>query len=154
MIGNVLGLVRDLVVVPQAVVPDVEARAWFDPDNTPLDAYPANLEVVALSSDPINPQIGAGFGGVAGGTVSFRHTVAVVLTVEDADRETALARRDPIVRDLVRRAWAVDWTNALPAEADETVDKVSLAIDYAELETEQLAAYATVTFTIDTEWRL
>jgi hypothetical protein len=153
VIGGVLAAIRDQVAVPQETVPTLEARAWFDPDGAPLGAQLTRLEVVGLTTTPMNPQIGAGFGGTGGGVMQLRHLAALVLTVEDASVGEAVARRDLIVTDLVRRAVGVDWINTTIAP-DQDVQDVTVGIEYADLESDTNNAYATVTFTVDTEWRL
>lgn len=151
MIGGVLEVIRVQVLAPQAGVPVPDERLYLDPDNVPLGVQPATAEVVGLSSTPINPEIGSGFGGVAGGTITMRHLAALILTVEGADRKYPAELRDRMVTSLLRRALLVDWVNAFVAPDQEVVD-CKVTVEYADLETEQLAAYATLVFTVDTEW--
>lgn len=151
MIGGVLEVIRTRVLAPQATVPNVSERVWLDPDNVPLSVQPATAEVVGLTTTPINPEIGRGFGGVAGGTMTLRHIAALVLTVEGADREHPLALRDTITTALLTRALQVDWVNATIGGGQQ-VDKVSVTVEYADVTSGTLAAYATLVFTVDTEW--
>jgi hypothetical protein len=152
MIGGVLDAIRTHVLAPQTAAPTpAEERVYPDPQRAPLKVQRATGQVVGLTSTPMNPQIGSGFGGVAGGTMTLRHIAALVLTVQGANRSNPEALRDTITTSLVRRALEVDWVNVYVA-ADQTIDKVGVTIEYADLEEGNLAAYATVVFTIDTEW--
>ena len=154
MIEPLLDLVREQIVAPQADVVDTLYRAELDPDNAPTDVTLNALQVEALTTTPINPEIGSGIGGMEGGMViGLRHVIAVALTARDATRAAALVVRGGIVADLMRRVYLFDWANADIGD-DQSIDTVTLAVEYAELETQQLAAYATVVLTIDTEWRL
>lgn len=144
-------MIRAAVLAPQEAAVDPDCRVYLDPDNVPLSVEPATAEVIGLSTTPINPEIGSGFGGVAGGTMTLRHIAALVLTVEGADRQYPAALRDRIVTDLLRRALLVDWVNTYIAP-DQEVSKVGVIVEYADLESEQLAAYATLVFTVDVEW--
>lgn len=152
MIGGLLELIRAQVLAPQTVAPTpAERRVWLDPDNAPLNVQASTAEVVGLTSTPINPEIGSGFGGTAGGTMTLRHMAALVVAIEGADREHPAAVRDVVVSDLLRRALRVDWVNATIAD-DQEVSKVGVTVDYADIEEGNTAAYATLVFTVDVEW--
>lgn len=158
MIGGLLEALRAQVAAPQADVGapapgEVDRRAWLDLDASPIGAQLTELDVVGLTTTPVNFEIGSGFGGAPGGIATLRHLAAVVLTVEDASVADAVARRDAITTDLLRRAAHVDWTNVYLA-ADQTVQDVNVTVEYASLESDTNNAYATVTFTVDVEWRL
>lgn len=144
MIGPVVAAVRDHVVTPQTLdtVP-AERRLVLDPAAAPIDAAPQTVEVVAVSSTPMEAEIGGG--------VSVRHDVDVVVTVEHGDMAEAFRLRDLITTDLVLRAVAVDWPNVdwTPLEFDRTI---APTVRYAEGTTDSpdtLAAYAVLTFTVD-----
>lgn len=151
MIGGVLEVIRTQVLAPQEAAVDPDERVYLDPDNAPLNVQAATGEVVGMTSTPINPEIGSGFGGVAGGTVTIRHIAVLVVTIEGADREYPAKVRDKVVMALVRRALMVDWINSDVGD-DQEVVHAGVTVQYDDLESEQLAAYATLVFTIDTEW--
>lgn len=157
MIAGLSDAVRTLVVAPQQSVPTVDHRAYFDEDAAPLlSGGTAKLDVVELSSTPINPVLGHAM-GAPGGSATLRHIVSVVLTVEDVDAIGALNRRDAIVTDLLRRAYRVDWPN-IDAGDDQDIITVRLGLEYAgpgpAAPNGGMAAYATVTFTVDADWTL
>lgn len=149
MIGPIVAVVRDHVLAPQAdaALPE-ERRLYLDPDNVPLNAHLHTAEVVPADSTPVRPELGPA------GTLTVRHTVYLVVAVEAESRETANTHRDPIVADLLRRATLLDWTNLADLPTDVEVVRSAWTVSYADLEPEQLAAWATVTFTVDTEWTL
>lgn len=156
LIGPIVNAVRDRVAIPQGlpeVTPDEARQAWYDPERSaPLGAEIRQLSVMPLTSTPIGAEIGAGM-GVAGGTVTVRHEVALVLWCDGMTREDADADRDPIVADLLARAIAVDWVN-LP-ELNGTgleVTRCAWQVDYSDLGTSENRAYATLAFTVETEW--
>jgi hypothetical protein len=151
MIGTVHERVVEVVCTPQATVPDEDLRAHVDPDDAPIGEYTATLQVLDLTTAPVNAELRAGLGG--DGTVVLRHVLSVVLRVEDATVEDARARRDGIVKGLVRRAYGVDWSE-LDVGDDERVSTASLTIEYPELESDQVQVFAVVTFTVDVEWDL
>lgn len=153
MIGGLVEAIRANVTTPQGAVADLDHRAWNDRDNSPIDVQLAELDVIGLTSTPINPEIGAGFGGMSAGVMTLRHIATIVLTVDDAAKGDAIVRRDAIVTDLVRRAYHVDWVNT-PIADDQSIGAVSLGIEYPELESDTNSAWAVVTFTVDVEWRL
>lgn len=144
-------MIRTQVLAPQEAAVDPDVRVYLDPDNVPMNVEPATGEVYGLTSTPFNPEIGSGFGGVAGGTVTLRHIAVLVVTIEGADREYPAKLRDRIVTDLVRRALQVDWVNQYIAPDQQVID-CKVNVEYTDLETEQLAAYATLVFTVDAEW--
>lgn len=158
MIGAITDAVRTRVVAPQQGVTNPDARAYFDEDAAPLlSGGTAKLELVELSSTPINPVIGNAM-GAPGGLLTMRHILAVVLTVEDSEAVHALARRNAIITDLLRRAiTGIDWPN-VDAGADQDIIGVRLGLEYAgpgpAAPGGGMAAYATLTFTVDAEWRL
>lgn len=148
MIEPVVAAIREHVLLPQSAeeVPPAR-RLWLDPDRAPIDAHPSSGDVVALSSTPVNPEIGPAT------VLHVRHTVLLAIRVESGSIEDAEARRGPIVLDLIRRACLLDWPNLDLGEGQEVTD-ATWAIDYADLEGGQLAAFATVTFTVLVEWTL
>lgn len=148
MIGAVVDAVRERVALPQETAADPERRAWLDVARADLHAATCTLELFGITSTPIRPEIGRGF-------VTLRHIVAVVLSVEDVDVDAATARRDPIVADLVGRVLRTDWTNVpiSTAGVDQDIVTVDVAIEYADIRQGGAAAYATVTLTVDAEWR-
>lgn len=157
MIGGISAAVRTQVVAPQQDVADVDRRAYFDEDASPLLVEgTAKLDVVELSTTPIAPVIGHSM-GAPGGVMTLRHIVAVVLTVEDVDAASALARRNAVVTDLLRRAMGVDWPN-IDAGPDQDVTTVRPGLEYAGPGPARAdggqVAYATLTFTVDAEWSL
>lgn len=152
MIGGVLDLIRTAVLAPQSAAPTPAGeRVYLDAQRGPLNAQRCTAEVVGLTTTPIDPQIGAGFGGIAGGTMTLRHIAALVLTVQGASRSATGTLRDKLVTDLTRRALQVDWINA-NIGTDQEVSRVGVTIEYTDLESEKLAAYATLVFTVDTDW--
>lgn len=152
MIEPVVELVRAAVVAPQEVVADSTRRAWQDEERAPLGVTVNDVETIPLTTTPILPQIGAGFGGLVGGVINLRHVIAVTLTVRDATRSGADVTRGNIIGDLVARALRYDWVNA-DLGPDQDITDVQATIEYADVETGNLAAYATLVLTIDTEWR-
>lgn len=156
LIGPLVAGVRDHVAIPQGLeefTPDEARRAWFDPErDSSLGAELRQLTVMPLRSVPIAAEIGAGM-GLAGGTVTVSHEIALVLWCDGMTREDADADRDPIVADLLARAIGVDWTN-LPELVGTGLEvvKCSWAVDYSDLGVSENRAYATLAFTVETEW--
>lgn len=156
LIGPLVNALRDRVAVPQGdpvVTPEEARRAWYDPEReAPLGAELRQLTVLPLRSVPIAAEIGAGM-GLAGGTVTVSHELAVVLWCDGMTREDADAERNPIVGDLLARAIAVDWVN-LPELAGTglEVTKCAWSVDYSDLGVSENRAYATLAFTVETEW--
>lgn len=152
MIEPIVDLIRTAIVAPQGAAPiPLERRAYVDLDAAPLDADLCTVEVVPLTSTPINAQIGRGFGGVAGGAITMRHIIAVVLKVEDSERGKAATIRSNITTDLMRRSLAFDWVNA-NIGADQQIEKLGVTVEYADLESGDIAAWTTLAYTIDAEW--
>jgi hypothetical protein len=151
VIGGVLEVIRARVLAPQATVPVLAERVYQDKQRGKLNVQRNTAELVGLTSTPMNPQIGSGFGGVAGGTMTVRHIAALVVTCQGANRSVPEAIRDKVTTSLVARALGVDWVNQVIG-GGQTIDKVAVTIEYADIESESLAAYATVVFTVDTEW--
>jgi hypothetical protein len=151
MIDGVIEAVRTRVLVPQASVPAAAYRVYEDRQRGGIKAQRNTAELVPLTTTPMNPQIGSGFGGVAGGTATLRHILALVLTVTGADRKTPALLRGELTTQFVARALGVDWVN-VPIGGGQAIDKLGLTIEYADLESDTLAAYATLVFTFDTEW--
>lgn len=152
MIGGVLAAIRTHVLLPQSVAPTPDGeRVYVDAQRSPMNVQRCTAEIVGLTTTPMNPQIGSGFGGVAGGTMTLRHIAALVLTVQGANRSAPDALRDLVTAALLRRALEVDWVNVTIA-ADQQVDKVGVTVEYADVIEGSLAAYATLVFTVDTEW--
>lgn len=144
MIGFVLDAIRDRVLAPQALVADADLRAIVDPDSAPIDTSSAELNVVASTTTPLSREIAGG--------LRLRHVVGIVLVVEDGDVEEAHRRRDAIVTDLVLRLES-DLTlgQASSADGKQEVDSSSWTVDYGDLIGDTLAAYASLTFTVDAE---
>lgn len=137
--------VRDRILTPQATVPDGNLRAILDPDAAPIGTYGAELEVVAATSRPVRREI-RGSGMIA-------HAVVVLLAVEDGDLAAAATRRDSIVTDLILRLEADrSLGNAASADGSQTVSRVEWLVDYQDArDGDTLAAFATLTFTVETD---
>lgn len=146
MIEPLVQAIRDHVITPQSA-PDIPTsrRLYLDPDNVPMNVQLQTAEVAPIDSTPIAAEIG-------GGSVTMRHRVTLVVACESSSREDALHVRNRIVTDLARRSLTLDWTNTANLGADQDVIKTALLIEYPDLDPESLAAWATLTYTIDTEW--
>ena len=152
MIEPLVDLIRTEVLAPQAAdTTPADRRLYPDPDRAPLDVSLQTADVAPVSSTPVAAEIGAP-GEV--GRMTLEHVLMLVVAIQSDTRGDAEHRRDPIVTDLMRRAARLDWTNALPPDSDHEVSSATWIVDYTDLEAEQHAAWATLTFTIRTEWTL
>ena len=149
MIGPIVAAVREHVAAPQEGAASPELRAYVKGAPVPLKVDAATIELYGLTTTPVRPEVGAGL-------LTLRHIVAVVLTVEDTDVDLAIARRDPIATQLLARAVTVDWPNVAVASPgmDQDIVSVTASVEWADVNTGVIGAYATLTLTIDTEWRL
>lgn len=145
MIGFVLDAVRTRILAPQGdELVDEDVRAIVDPDGSPITIAAAELTIVGATSQPVSREIG--------GTGIIRHIVGIVLVVEDGDLEEAHRRRDAIVTDLVLR---VEGDRALggaeSADGRQIVSSVGWTVDYGDLEGDTLAAFASLTLTVEAD---
>lgn len=147
MIGPVAAAILDHVVTPQTL-DDVPAdRRVYRDEVRPINAAPQTVEVVPVSSVFVRADIGP----VPHAT--YRHEVDVTVTVEHADQLTAGRLRDDVVADLILRSLVVDWPSVGYGPRQEFEQLLPPTVRYAEgtLEDPQtLAAYAVLTFTVDT----
>lgn len=147
MIGYVRDAIVARVLTPQAdpaVVPDPERRAYVDVDARPLNLTAADLDVAELETRPVEEEIGGG--------ATLRHTLAVVLVVEDGDPVRARTRRDRITLDLVLRLMASRQALAGTADPDgrQIMAGLSWQVSYVPLSSDTPNEYATLTITVDT----
>lgn len=149
MIDPLVAALVEHVVTPQSLdTVDAERRVYLDPDRVPLDVRPQTAEVVPLTSSPVSATIGEG-----GAVWTYQHVLVVDVSVQHGDLVEAYRLRDLVVGDLFDRALALDWPNLdLGPGTDFTSCQLSAAYD-AGPAGEQLAAFATLTFTILTERR-
>lgn len=145
MIGFVLDAVRDRILAPQGgELVDEDVRAILDPDASPITIAAAELTIVGATSQPVAREIG--------GSGIIRHIVGIVLVVEDGDLEEAHRRRDAIVTDLVLRLEADrSLGGAESTDGRQIVSSVGWTVDYGDLEGDTLAAFASLTLTVEAD---
>lgn len=149
MIEPLVDAVRALIVTPQTLdtVPE-DRRVVLDLDAAPLDVALQAVEVVPISTAPIAPEIGRG------PSLTIRHVVTVAVGCQSDTIAHAAATRNAITTDLVRRVVETDWENAVELPDDQYVTRASWALEYPDLDPGSIAAWSTLTITLDTEWSL
>lgn len=154
MIHGLVVAVEERVVDPQAsedLAPEV--RALKDAHLAELKTFAASLSVVPLSTTPVRPEVGDTAG--VGVLVSLQHVIVVTLQVQRSTVERAMFDRDAIVADLLRRAVPLEWENVvIDGPTEQHITRVRWALEYPREDDTTLAAYASLVFTFDTEWRL
>lgn len=150
MIEPLVKAVREYVVGPQSA-PDVppERRLYVDHDAAPIDVELQTAEVVPVDSTPINPEVGRGLP-----SLTIRHRITVAVACQSDTLAHATETRNAILTDLMRRVIEVDWTNGVELPDDQDVSRVSWLVEYPDLDPGSIAAWATLTLTLDTEWTL
>lgn len=149
MIGFVRGLLEDHVLSPQGtdVVP-AERRATLHPEREELGVVAQQIDVLALTTEPVSFEIGGG--------MTLRHRLDVAVVVQHGDSGEATRIRDLLVLDLALRA--LDATPAIMAALDEGtgqyVTDLRWTVDYRPLPGLAIDTpneTATIVFTIETQ---
>jgi hypothetical protein len=148
VIAALVSRIREHVVDPQATDPTpAERRVYADAERAPIAAALRTAEVVPVSTTPVGAELGPS------GRLMLRHLVAVMVTVEDAAVSDADAIRDLVVLDFARRIVTVDWPN-VPLEDGHDIVRLAWDVDYTDYRVGELAAWFSLRFTIDTEWKV
>lgn len=150
MIEPLVEAVREHIIRPQSGE-DVPAdrRLFEDLDAAPLDVTLQSAEVVPVDSTPINPEIGNGIP-----SLTIRHRITVAVACQSDTYAHATASRNAIVTDLMRRVATTDWANVPELPAGQYVTRYAWLVEYPDLDPGSIAAWATITLTLDTEWTL
>jgi hypothetical protein len=144
VIGYARGIVVDRVLVPQSDKARGETRAFLDPDSRPLDVEPQELDLLAVTTRPLEEEIGGG--------MTLRHEIGVALVVQHGRQSEAVRLRDAIALELVLRFVDV-LDGEIPSDpaTGQYVTGRSWSIDYRPLIPDTPNEAATISFVIDTQ---
>lgn len=145
MIGFVRDLLDEIVLEPQATVDETERRATLHPDAGELDVVAQQLDVLALTTEPVSFEIGGG--------MTLRHRLDVAVVVQHGDPAEAVRIRDLIVLDLCLRAYdeVAAFEDARDTATGQYVTDLRWSVDYRPLSIDTPNESATIMFVVDTQ---
>lgn len=144
MIGFAVDLIVDNVIAPQELEERGELRVYRDPEARPIDAHPQEIDLLGVTTRPLEWEIGGG--------VSLRHEVSVAVVVAHGDPAEGRRLLNGIVTDLVLRtldAWTTIAQEVGPA--GEYPTRLDFAIDWRGLPLDTPNDSATITFVVDVQ---
>jgi hypothetical protein len=151
VIGWVLDLLEEHVLTPitvEAADPGVpeEFRVVLDPESTPIDVEPQEVDVTPITTVPVESDLT--------GSLVLRHTIIVAVDVQHGDPAEARRLRDGIVLHLIlsAQAHAPDmFAAAADAASGQYVVAANWGIDWRPVVViDTPIESAVVTFTVDT----
>lgn len=145
MIGYPKRLLIDHVLAPQGDEARGELRAVLNPNEVELGVEVQNLDLMPVSTRPLQAEIGGG--------MSVRHELSVRVEVQHGDLTECERLRDGIVLELVTRfmgAWSA-MVNDDEDSGGQSLSGSTWRVDYRALRVATPAENATVVFTLDAD---
>lgn len=151
MNGYLYEALKMLVCIPQETVDDLDDsathRAMFDPESRPIGSYASEMDLVAVTTRPVEGSY------EIGGGVALQHEFDLLLAVQHGDAKKCIELRDAIATELALRLVAV--SPSIDALVDPVTGqygtKVTWLLDYTNPIVNDTSEIARFIITIETQ---